>query len=195
MKKVLVVVDYQYDFADPFGKLSVPAAETISQQIQKKIDDPTYDMVIYTLDTHTKEEYAGSEEASRFPMHCEFETPGWDLYNITPKNINLISIKDNFKRNDSTYFSAKNEHFFTKSTNDMWENEVFTQWVDTNLDIAHTVFDVVGVAYEFCVKDLIVGLLNRNCVVNLIDSCCTAISSEGKQTTSIMMQRDGLNIK
>ena len=77
MKHVLVVIDMQKDFVD--GSLGTKEAQQIVPSVVKAINDPKYDTVIATLDTHD-ENYLHSQEGKYLlVVHCIKETDGWQL--------------------------------------------------------------------------------------------------------------------
>ncbi len=156
-KKILIVVDYQRDFVNPKGALPVPGAESISEQIQKEINNPIYDEIIYTLDTHTKIQYKNSEEAKLFPEHCIFNTRGWTLYNIVPRtpSINRILNEKIFK--EPVDFSVKDEFIFVKNKFSIWEgNSHYANFISKRYD-KKTEFVICGVATNYCVFENAIG--------------------------------------
>jgi nicotinamidase-related amidase len=77
MKKVLIAVDLQKDFVD--GSLGTEDAVAIVPRAVQEIEDPSYDLVIATLDTHTKR-YLSTLEGKYLPVeHCVKGTSGWML--------------------------------------------------------------------------------------------------------------------
>lgn len=54
MKKVLLIVDYQNDFADPNGALYVKGAEKLLDFINKEIDSGKYDEIWACEDNHPR---------------------------------------------------------------------------------------------------------------------------------------------
>ena len=178
MKKILIVVDYQHDFVAKNGALPVPNADKLSQNIQAKIDDPTYDGTIYTFDTHTKEQYDGSDEQEYFPdIHCEFETPGWNLFEIKPKfkewNDYIESLKEPFD-----FFQSANEYFFTKNVFNIWQgNSTYPEWFPTKFPSDEYEIDVVGVATNYCVFMNVMGMADKGYKVNIIQDCVEGITN------------------
>lgn len=150
-KKVLVVVDYQYDFVS--GVLPVPEAETISGVIQKEIDSDIYDCIVYTMDTHIEDDYYNSEESKYFPdIHCEFNTPGWDFYKIKPKNREIGIIISEGVMETPKDFSVNNEFVFMKDKFSIWEGNVnYEKWFTENFN-EDAEITIVGVALNYCVK-------------------------------------------
>ncbi len=79
MKKVLVVIDMQYDFVE--GALGSEAAQAVVPRIVDKIkayQDAGYE-VICTQDTHG-ENYLNTQEGILLPVvHCVADTSGWEI--------------------------------------------------------------------------------------------------------------------
>lgn len=67
-KKVLIVVDYQYDFANPNGALYVTGGEHLFDRIMKII--PNFDGVIFTQDWHPIEHCSFILNGGTWPVHC-----------------------------------------------------------------------------------------------------------------------------
>lgn len=75
-KKLLVIVDMQYDFID--GSLGSPEAKEIVPRVAKKIMEWDGD-IVYTQDTHS-EDYLSTQEGEKLPVeHCIEGTLGHDL--------------------------------------------------------------------------------------------------------------------
>jgi nicotinamidase-related amidase len=147
-KKVLVVVDYQNDFASPNGALYVPNAETISKNIQHQIDSDFYDTIIYTMDSHNPEEYSVSAEAEMFPPHCIYGTNGWNFFEIEPKNSDLKSLM--MKNRTPKDVHIGNEFVFVKDVFDVWaSNSNYAKFI--NSFDKDTEFYICGVATNYCV--------------------------------------------
>jgi nicotinamidase/pyrazinamidase len=169
--KILIVVDYQYDFASPQGALYVPEAEKIASNIQNYINDDSFDKIIYTMDTHIQEDYFKSEESKMFPIHCEFNTPGWELYKITPRNKEIKLIIEEGILYKPSNFSIDNEYVFVKDKFSVWESndqyKSFFNSIDKNSEIV-----VVGVATNYCVFMNVIGLINNGFFNISIDNSC-----------------------
>ncbi len=84
MKKLLLVIDYQYDFVAADGKLTAgQPAQLIEPAILARIAafQAAGGDIICTQDTHTSQGWKkGHPEAAAFQIHCEEGTPGWALY-------------------------------------------------------------------------------------------------------------------
>lgn len=186
MKKqnILVVVDYQNDFVK--GVLAIKDAETIAQNIQKEINNPKYNHIVYTFDTHEQTEYNISQEKELFPIHCEYNTIGWDLFEIVPNQNERFKsfLKEYHPTEPFLSFTLDKETFFCKNKFDIFEgNKFYDTWLTASFDPANTVITVVGVATEYCVNFHVQGLINRGYTVEILENCVKAIDDNiGKQT-------------
>ena len=85
--RLLVVVDYQYDFVD--GSLGFAEAVALEKPICDKIRAyrENGDDVVYTMDTH-EENYLETQEGRKLPVpHCRRGTPGWQLFGEASKEL------------------------------------------------------------------------------------------------------------
>jgi len=81
--KLLIIVDYQNDFVN--GSLGFPGAEMLDEKIAEII--PSYDAIIYTLDTHN-ENYMETVEGRNLPVsHCIKGTKGHEVYGKTKEHL------------------------------------------------------------------------------------------------------------
>lgn len=176
MKNFVVVVDTQYDFMMPNGILYVKGAEeTITPMIQylSSLKPETTAGVLFTFDTHTKEEYEGSPESEMFPLHCEFGTNGHD--NVL--NQNLV-------HNEIEKFTLQKPVFDMWASDDLVFGDIDT-WSDVEEmfgegfieDTQATIIDIIGVALNFCVKQAVDGFLERGFVVRLHTSMTRGIDT------------------
>ena len=177
MKKILIVVDYQHDFASPDGALSVPNANVLATNIQSKIDSSDYEARVYTFDTHTQKDYSISDESKLFPIHCEFGTKGWNLFNIKPLYEQWNELIES-RTKPFEMFSSANEYFFTKDVFDIWEgNKMFPKWFEITFPKDEYEIEICGLATNYCVKMNIMGLIERGYKVNLIQDCVEGIKN------------------
>ena len=83
--KILIVIDTQNDFI--YGPLGNNEAQAIIPNIHQKINDESYEVVLFTRDTHY-DNYLDTQEGRNLPIrHCIKNTEGWqiisDLYRET----------------------------------------------------------------------------------------------------------------
>ena len=77
MKKVLIVVDMQKDFVT--GALGNAECVGAVDGVVREIENPDYDTVLLTKDTHF-ENYPETQEGRNLPVvHCIKGTDGWEL--------------------------------------------------------------------------------------------------------------------
>lgn len=73
-KKILVVVDYQYDFCNPNGALYVNGGEKLQDKIANII--PNFDGVIFTQDCHPYNHCSFIDMGGEWPRHCVEDSIG-----------------------------------------------------------------------------------------------------------------------
>lgn len=85
--KIFFLIDFQNDFIQPQGLLSINNPQLINrmQSFVNSLTDNCFDSIIATMDTHFKATWDSTSESKDFPLHCEYGTKGWEL---------AINIKD-----------------------------------------------------------------------------------------------------
>ena len=77
MRHALIVIDMQNDFID--GSLGMESAVKIIEPVIALINDPEYDIVYATMDTHHAD-YLNTFEGKHLPVeHCIRGTEGWKI--------------------------------------------------------------------------------------------------------------------
>lgn len=83
MKEALIIIDYQYDFVAEDGLLTVGQnARDIADNIYSlalECLDKNKD-IIFTLDSHNRENWVNHPESKSFNIHCEKGTKGQEPY-------------------------------------------------------------------------------------------------------------------
>lgn len=72
--KILIIVDYQYDFYSPNGSLYVPEGETLETKIIDIMSD--FDDIIFTADAHPYNHSSFKINGGQWPVHCVEGTIG-----------------------------------------------------------------------------------------------------------------------
>jgi len=163
-RKVFFDMDTQVDFMKRGGLLYVPEAEDIVQRITDLIDfaKDTGIMVISTKDTHAPND----PEFSTFPFqpHCIPGTPGWEKIDGTliPDHIELPvdwsqPLPDDILEHPQIVVQT--------NTHDPFASFVLHEIVE-KLDKPRCI--VFGVAMDYAVKYVSLGLLQRKCRVAVI---------------------------
>ncbi len=176
-KKVLIVVDAQYDFM-PGGSLAVPEGDKIIPVINNLL--PNFDLVIFTKDWHDKDMKAFAsnhkdkkpfdkyivkgKEDTLWPSHCVQGTHGADIH----EDIDMGLIKGDFyifkkgmDKKDHPYsgFGAKGLTEFLE------EREVEDVYI-------------VGLATDYCVKDTAVDSAKLGFKTIIIKDACKPINKD-----------------
>lgn len=155
-KKILVVIDTQYDFMMSDGALPVPDAESLITPLNKFVTDAAtnddYVGIIFTHDTHNPEEYAASEEAKLFPVHCVLGTPGWSNV-INPS----LTLDKGWILRKGVFNMWEESDVFVEDLND--RNNVYAR--DDFFNDNSREVEVVGVAADYCVKWALEGFVER----------------------------------
>ena len=73
-KKILVVVDVQYDFCNPNGARFVKGGDLVVDKIKDII--PNFDYVIFTKDSHGLKHCSFKENGGIWPVHCVWNSIG-----------------------------------------------------------------------------------------------------------------------
>lgn len=155
VRKVLFVIDYQFDFVK--GKLPIDYADKIAKRIQELINDDSYDLIIYTFDTHNKKTYAKTKEGKVYPFHCEFRTEGWWFYDIKPLTDQAKQVFNSVGQ--PVDFNIGKELFFCKDKFSIVKgNKFFANFVQKYIPLDAKI-DICGVAEDVCVKGAGVGLV------------------------------------
>lgn len=94
MNELLIIVDYQYDFVANDGLLTAgEKAQNIENNIYTLANEyiKNNSNILFTLDTHIKEEWHIHPESKSFDIHCEKGTKGHNPYGKTKE---ILSYKN-----------------------------------------------------------------------------------------------------
>lgn len=193
-RNILMTVDYQGDFANPEGKLYVPGAEKIQQQIQDNINNEMFDIRIVSFDTHDISEYQDSPESNMFPIHCEFGTDGWKLFNIKMPTQKRFDDFVEEIANVFSFFEAEDDVYFTKNKFDIWDgNKDFQSWVFKNLNKDTDNIYIQGVATNYCVFMNAMGFIKRGFKVFILSDAVKAIPDESMMANERLLRNNGVS--
>jgi nicotinamidase/pyrazinamidase len=164
-KKVVVVVDMQFDFMDfPGSKLPIDGAQKIIPGVREylgTLNDDNTDAVVFTGDDHDLVDYLASEEGKQFPPHCIRGELGSQLV----VDERLVPGVNRLYRLNKGVFSMWEEPTVTVVSRTVKQ---ITLTRDTFFDIIPTRKAVVlGVALNYCVKYSVLGLVERGFTVEV----------------------------
>ena len=167
MKKLLICVDYQYDFVADDGLLTCgKPAQDVYQNILKKVKAYISDGqdIIFTHDAHRTESWAAHPESRAFPPHCVAGTSGYELYG------ELADIEKN----------EKNVKKVDKKAYCMDFAEI-----DAIIAKNYDIIEICGVTTDICVLQSAVGLytavVNAGSAAKLAFAadCCASFNPAG----------------
>lgn len=200
--RILQIGDLQNGFTVNTGNLYVKGAMDIlrpAHEFLKKIQRTTFDYTFIILDTHFSEEYAQSEEARDFPLHCEYNTEDWEL------SLDIPDLHERWylMKNQFSMWGEKREYegFFTdpyrktaydclfhfvddprhpkqKIKRDSFIHSIAPMHDPANIDV--TLF---GVASDFCNRFAMEGWLERGSRVTILQDLTKGINDE---TSSVL---------
>lgn len=168
MKKILVVVDMQYDFVD--GSLGTEEAKNIVQKVIDKIQN--FDgFIIYTRDTHD-EDYLQTMEGKKLPViHCVEGTHGWEI-------VTEVLNAGSFKRPPKDLAWIYDKHTFG--------------CIDLAKDIKKLVFcaeaeveiELIGLCTDICVVSnaLLLRAYMPDAVIKVDSMCCAGVTPESHKS-------------
>ena len=172
-------IDTQVDFMNTDGALYVPGAEFIKQNIVSllKCAVNTDAKVISSVDTHIVDD----PEFVNFPAHCVKNSYGQQKIDGTLLDNHFVvsmSHKGDIPDTNKQYIIEKNEFsLFSNPYTDVLLNKINPKKVF-----------VFGVATDFCVKQAVLGLLERDYdVIIIIDAIKGVNESESKDFIDFAM--------
>ena len=170
---LIIDVDTQVDFMQPFGSLYVPKAETIIGNIKNLLSD-LYLPIISTVDEHDEND----EEFNTFPRHCVKNTHGaWKIPETLVYSPDYVTRCD--KELTPLQLTQNKQFILPKRTYNIWDEKLGNP---KNMKILLENFcpstvHVVGVATSICVLAMVKGLtempnhgkivLHTNCMKDL----------------------------
>ena len=151
-ERILMRVDFQNDFVDPEGKLTLSDEKLINRQQHfcDSLQKGMFAQIIDVADTHFEETYGATKEAQSYPPHAIYYSWGWHKAAEFKDNIPLTNLY--------------------KSTTDIWNEEknyaVLQQnWKNKNVYLC-------GVLSDVCVRQAMDGLLKRGAKVTVLEDLC-----------------------
>ena len=164
--KVLIVVDMQKDFID--GALGTAEAVAIVDNVVKRIEDSTGELILFTKDTH-QEDYLNTSEGKKLPVpHCIEGTEGWQID---------ASILSAWRSNDSTIKIPRlSENTFTKSVFGSVDLVDFLKFRISDI----TEIEILGLCTDICVISNAIMIKNiiPDVKISVNASCCAGVTPQ-----------------
>jgi len=143
VKKALIVVDVQNDFAHPDGSLALDGAEDAIQNVNDLVCRNDWEMVIYTMDWHPEETTHFAEHGGSWPAHCVEKTWGAHFHDdLIIKKDSHVVLKGTEPAEDG--YSG----FFVERDGEHIQTELEQLLTQKNIEEVH----ICGLAYDVCVK-------------------------------------------
>lgn len=191
-KKIIFVVDLQYDFYSKNGSLYVNDGEIIADNIVKYIDTnkKNIEKVICTVDWHKScdKSFKINEGTGSWPIHCVQFTEGAMIYPklttcLIDNNINysVFTKGDIPTHEEYGAFETKLSYSRNKLTNNnmiLLSNHGHTS--ATYIDIDYDKYDyyICGIAGDYCVYQTYLNLNKYGIITKPIDDCIAWISEK-----------------
>lgn len=160
-KKILVVVDYQYDFFNPNGALYVNGGEKLYDKIMNVI--PNFDHVIFTLDWHPFDHCSFKDNGGMWPIHCVGCTIGAGIpvefikasksFACCPKG-QLTDKEEYGAFNDKYDFAIECDYNFTNTDLDIDE------FIDKSLNDVDEIV-ICGIAGDWCILETLKNIIKH----------------------------------
>ncbi len=167
MSKALIVIDMQNDFIT--GSLGNPDCQAVVPNIVQILQQESYDKIIFTRDTHTKN-YLQTQEGQNLPVeHCIQGTEGWNIID----ELNDVAKKHSIV--DKITFGSLDLPDQLKGIEEI---------------------DLVGVCTGICVisNALILKAAYPETRISVIESATACVTPESKQTALDAMKLCQINI-
>lgn len=145
-KKILIIIDAQYDFIEG-GKLSVDGATKIMDNLVKYIREngAIYDKILLTADWHPHTHCSFNENGGEWSEHCVQFTKGASIYQP------IIDVLNEIKADYSIHTKGVDEDHEEYS---VFKNEKSCDKIVNTCSLLKTTnIDIVGIALNYCVKD------------------------------------------
>lgn len=155
-KKILVVVDYQYDFANPNGALYVNGGEKLQDKILKII--PNFDGVIFTQDWHPLDHCSFKENGGIWPVHCVANTIGAgipvEMFKVAKDYVLFLKGEFSDSEEYGAFDPTKDAILFSEAYGSMFYDEPYE---NSCLDSVV----VCGIAGDYCVLETLKNIVNE----------------------------------
>lgn len=183
-KTVFVDIDTQFDFMDPRGRLYVPGAKDIIDNIIKLFAYAKEHniKILSSTDAHRVDD----PEFKLFPPHCLKGSPGNKKIEASTCNDNIII--ENIEQKITESMMGHEQIIVESQTFDIFES-INTDRIVHKLDARNYV--VFGVATDYCVKAAVLGLLKRGYNVSLVTDATKAITKDRAEKSLNEMQNSG----
>lgn len=152
--KTLVIVDFQYDFADANGSLYVKGAEEAQKNVVELIKKGGFDQVVLTRDWHKTCDKSFKDNGGIWPVHCVEEAPGAQVMDEIVKALDEVGVSYVYSNKGTNPDVEEYGAFSSIKKNE--DNTVTLHNVDDSHKItlkANAEVVVCGIAGDYCVYE------------------------------------------
>lgn len=174
MRKVLLIIDAQYDFIEG-GKLGVNGGTEALNKVADFIveNGPSYDKIFLTADYHPYSHCSFKDNGGIWPIHCIQHSKGSAIYEPILEALNKI--KADYTVLPKGTEEDREEYSVFKNSDSSMKLLAYCLEAPSVTDIS-----VCGIAYDYCVKDTVKdGLrLLPNTSFHVMKDMCPAIAED-----------------
>lgn len=192
MKRILLVVDPQNDFAHPKGALSVFGGKKVVLAIDYFIytNGAQYDYMFLSRDWHPKNHCSFQINGGIWPAHCVANTWGagsmlssWTMREIRQKGLYL------YKGTDSKIeeYSAMKARAGLENDSKFFGSTVHEFITDKEIDPFEVQIDIVGIALDYCVKETAIEAAQLGFKVRVLTPLTAAVNRQGGDVAKAVM--------
>lgn len=178
MRRALIVVDVQNDFCEG-GALAVQGGNKVAKKIAKFMDKATdYHSILATMDWHKDPGTHWSDNpdyVDSWPQHCEVGTKGSELHPVFESR--LVYINDYFLKGEyEAAYSGFEGHGYLDPMTSL--HEYLKRYKITHVD-------VVGLAFDYCVKATALDAAERGYVTRVLTNMTAAVHSDDESIEAV----------
>lgn len=186
MKKILLIIDAQYDFIN--GSLSVKGAEDKMNKLAEYIknNENNYACVIMTADWHPSNHCSFIEQGGEWPKHCVQYTTGAAIYQP------IIDAIDKTKCNNAILEKGNvaNKEEYSVIDN-YFSSKILARLIDS---YSVEQIDICGIANEYCVLNTVKDLNEKYKIGNKLNILINFVAAIKDESVLINYANDN-NIK
>ena len=187
IERVFVDSDTQHDFIDPAGRLYIPGSIEIHDALRRLIRfaEARHIPVLSPVDEHPQDD----PEFTQFSPHCVRGTPGQRKLPFTLLGrVLTVPAEATLPAPATKLLADYDQLVFPKRAFSVFTNPNFGRVID-GLDVGE--FVVFGVALDYCVREVALGLLDRGRSVTVVRDAVRAITPQGERETTRLLAASG----
>lgn len=179
-RTAVIVVDVQNDFVEG-GALAVTGGRELAERIDF-ISEVARDYMFYTKDWHIDPGNHWSDEPDyidTWPVHCKALTSGADF------------ARPFYAREDRTFLKGQYEASYSGTDG---VNDSGLSLVEQLRHEGFTKVDVIGIAYDYCVKATAIGLAEAGFDVTVNPKWTASVHPENDEATAGELRAAGVEV-